>query len=209
MKDLAQEIAVQGQKDSPRVRYAANPFWESVGMEMKRKRTVLKGEDGPKALVSIGTGQREGVVEVTKVYEVDAERFVKVFTKHLSVFFDLTQNGLRLFEYVLFSVGQTHSKDTIHMHPKDADKYHKTMGRKGYSRASFYRAIIELTEAGLIADADTPWKYFINPAVFWNGDRARFITEMKAAPQLFAPGEEDPTGSDGIDFAELAPFKDD
>ena len=72
-----------------------------------------------------------------------------------------------------------------------------------------YRAIIELTEAGLIADADTPWKYFINPAVFWNGDRARFITEMKAAPQLFAPGEEDPTGSDEIDFAELAPFKDD
>ena len=45
--------------------------------------------------------------------------------------------------------------------------------------------------------------------MFWNGDRARFITEMKAAPQLFAPGEEDPTGSDGIDFAELAPFKDD
>lgn len=189
MKELTQPVAGEVVEAGGRVRHAANPFWDTLMVETKRKRTTLKGDDGPKALVSIGTGQREGVVEVTKVYEVDAERFVKIFTRHLSVFFDLTQNGLRLFEYALYVVGQTHNKDAIHMHPIDADRYHKGMGRKGYSRASFYRGVAELIQCGLIAESDITGKYFTNPAIYWNGDRARFITEMKQAPQIIAPGE--------------------
>ena len=61
-----------------------------------------------------------------------------------------TQNGLRLFEYVLYTVGQTHNKDAVHLHPIDADRYHKGMGRKGYSRASFYRGVAELIQRGLM-----------------------------------------------------------
>ena len=77
MKELTQPVGGEAVESDGRVRYAANPFWGEIAMETKRKRTTLKGEDGPKALVSLATGQREGVVEVTKVYEVDAERFVK------------------------------------------------------------------------------------------------------------------------------------
>lgn len=208
MMEMTQPIGGEAVETGGRVRYAANPFWENVMMETKRKRTTLKGEDGPKALVSLGTGQREGVVEITKVYEVDAERFVKVFTRHLSVFFDLTQNALRLFEYVLYTVGQTHNKDAVHLHPIDADRYHKAMGRKGYSRASFYRGIAEMIQRGLIAESDITGKYFTNPTIYWNGDRARFITEMKHAPQLFEPGQEDPTGSDGSMEIDIAAFAD-
>lgn len=192
MQELTQPVAGEAVETGGKVRYAVNPFWDTVAMETKRKRTTLKGEDGPRELVSVSTGQREGVVEITKVYEVDADRFVKIFTRHLSVFFDLKQNGLRLFEYVLFVVGQTHNKDFIHMHPLDVERYHKAHGRNGYSRASFYRAVAELSERGLIAEADVPGRYFINPAIYWNGDRARFITEMRQAPQLFAPDEMDP-----------------
>lgn len=197
MMEMTQPVEGELVEKDGRVRHTANPFWEGVIMETKRKRTTLKGEDGPKALVSLATGQKEGVVEVTKVYEVDAERFVKVFTRHLSVFFDLTQNGLRLFEYVLHAVGQTHNKDAIHMHPIDADRYHKGQGRKGYSRASFYRGISELIQRGLIAESDITGRYFINPAIYWNGDRARFISELKTAPQIFGPDDEDPTGNTG------------
>nr|CRY95567.1 hypothetical protein [uncultured prokaryote] len=207
MKELTQPIGGEAVETGARVRYAANPFWDELMMETKRKRTTLKGEDGPKALVSLGTGQREGVVEVTKVYEVDAERFVKVFTRHLSVFFDLSQNGLRLFEYALSVVAKTHNKDAIHMHPIDADRYHKGMGRKGYSRASFYRGVAELIERGLIAESDITGKYFTNPAIYWNGDRARFITEMKQAPQILGPDDPDPTPGSGT-FHEV-PFSDD
>lgn len=183
-----------------RQKHTHNPFWDSVPMETKRKRITLHGEDGPKALVSLATGQREGVVEVTRAYEVDADRFVKVFTRHLSMFFDLSQNGLRLFEYVLYEVGKDHSKDAIHMHHKDVDRYHKAAGRKGYSRSSYYRAVSELCDRGLLAEADIPWKYFINPAVYWNGDRAKFVTELRKAPQIYGPGEVDPVGGDGVSW---------
>ena len=208
MKELTQPVGGEAVETDGRVRYAANPFWDGLMMETKRKRTTLKGEDGPKALVSLGTGQREGVVEVTKVYEVDADRFVKVFTRHLSVFFDLTQNGLRLFEYVLFVVGQTHNKDAVFLHPKDADRYHQSMGRKGYSRASFYRGIAELNERRLIVDSDIPGKYFTNPTIYWNGDRARFITEMKHAPQILGPDDPDPRQADDYTPFQEIPFSD-
>lgn len=200
MKDTDEGTVPDVREAEGRQKHAANPFWESLEMDLKRKRITLAGEDGPKALVSLATGHKEGVVEVTRAYEVDAERFVKIFTRHLSVFFDLSQNGLRLFEYVLFEVGRSHSKDAIHMHPKDADRYHKGVGRKGYSRSSYYRAVSELCDRGLIAEADIPWKYFINPAVYWNGDRARFVTELRKAPQIYAPGEVDPVGGDGVDW---------
>jgi len=205
MKDTEYEAGGTVAGTGDRRKYAVNPFWEAVQMETKRKRISLQGEDGPKALVSLATGQREGVVEVTRAYEVDADRFVKVFTRHLSVFFDLSQNGLRLFEYVLFEVGRDHSKDAIHMHPKDADRYHQAAGRKGYSRSSYYRAVAELCDRGLLAEADIPWKYFINPAVYWNGDRARFVTELRKSPQIYQPGEVDPVGGDGIDWPDPDP----
>lgn len=205
MKDVEGQEGTVSVVETERTKHTANPFWDSLTMTTKRKRLKLHGDDGPKAIVSLATGHREGFVQVTRAYEVDAERFVKIFTRHLTVFFDLSQNGLRLFEYVLFVVGNAHSKDAIHMHPKDADRYHKNVGRKGYSRSSYYRAVSELCDRGLIAEADIPWKYFINPAVYWNGDRAAFVTELRKAPQIYEPGEVDPVGGDGINWPEADP----
>ena len=72
---------------------------------------------------------------------------------------------------------------------------------------SFYRGIAELIQRGLIAESDITGKYFTNPAIYWNGDRARFITEMKQAPQILGPDDPDPTPGSGP-FHEV-PFSDD
>ena len=87
-------------------------------------------------LVNVGTGVKEGVAEISQVYEVDNEAFVKVFTRFMHVFFDTSKNAQRLFEVVLWKVGADKEKDVIYLHAKEADRYHKANRSTGYSPAS-------------------------------------------------------------------------
>ena len=87
-------------------------------------------------------------MEVTKVYEVDADRFVKVFTRHLSVFFDLSQNGLRLFSTPCQSSPRRTTKTPSICTPSTPTDTTRAWGAKGYNRASFYRGVAELIERG-------------------------------------------------------------
>lgn len=169
--------------------WRVNPFWDEVQMKTTRKRIGLK--DDAKVITNLKTGEREGVAELTKVYEVDAEQFVKVFIRHLTAFFDTSKNAQKLFEFALHEVSKTIGKDRVYLHPKDADRYHKATRGKGFSQASFYRAMDELTQTKILARCDTQWMFFINPSVFFNGDRARFVTEMRKAPELFMADDEE------------------
>lgn len=194
---VVEEAKTVSAEERAKTKHQTNPFWELLQIEKHKRRTELKSESGPKALVSLATGEREGVTEVSRVYEVDGDRFIKVFTRYLTVFFDISKNGQKLFEFALNEASRNKNKDSLFLHPKDADRYHKAMGRSGYSQASFYRAADELCEAGIFARSDVTWKFFINPAIFWNGDRVDFITQLRKSPEYFAPGETDPTGDDG------------
>lgn len=167
--------------------WTSNPFWEAHDIPTRRKRATLETEE-QQVLVNIKTGQAENVAELVKVYEVDSDVFVKVFTRYLNVFFDLSKNAQRLFEVVLYEVGKKPNEDMIYLHPKTADKYHQEVRATGYSQASFYRALTEIIEKGIVArSADGPHLYWINGMVFWNGDRIRFITELRRGPEILPP----------------------
>lgn len=172
----------EGQKEL----WPDNPFWFGIEIETRKKRTKYESEN-QKMLVNVGTGVKEGLAEISQVYEVDSEAFVKVFTRFMHVFFDTSKNAQRLFEVVLWKVGSDKEKDVIYLHAKEADKYHKANRSTGYSPASFYRAIDELISKGIIARSTLPHMFWINPAIFWNGDRLRFITELRRAPEILPP----------------------
>jgi hypothetical protein len=205
MKDLVKDEGTVSEADKARVKHETNPFWDLLEMDVHKRKIRLKGDNGPKAIVSLGTGEKEGVAEVYRVQEVDGDRFIKVYTRYLTVFFDMSKNAQKLFEFALYEAGRNKNKDTLFLHPKDADRYHKTMGRSGYSQASFYRAADELCGKEIFARSDVAGKFFINPAVFWNGDRVEFITELRKAPQIYGPGEVDPVGGDGVQWPEGDP----
>lgn len=213
MNDLTQPIAAKPTDDLARVRHTANPFWEALTMDVRRKRQKVKTED-TKVMMNITTGEQEGVLEVSTWEDYEADQFIKVYLRHLNVFFDISKNGQKLFEYALHEAGRNKNRDAIFLHPKDTDKYHKAMGRSGFSPASFYRAADELCRLEILARSDVSWRFFINPKIFWNGSRVRFITELRKRPEVYLPGEADPTGGDGIDFDEfgdgepLEPFRD-
>ena len=57
MKELTQPIGGEAVETGARVRYAANPFWDELMMETKRKRTTLKGRTVPRLWSVSGQGR--------------------------------------------------------------------------------------------------------------------------------------------------------
>lgn len=163
-----------------KVRYEENPFLREGGFTIptRNKRETLQTM-GP-AAVHVD-GQIVDVAQVVRVRRVDSDKFVKLFVGHLSAFYDLTQTSIRLLTVLIQVVSEVRymNNDRIVLTEAIARKTMKEHGQKPLSSASYYRAVNELIAAGFIAPTTTPPLYFINPAVLFNGDRMRFVTELR------------------------------
>jgi hypothetical protein len=158
-------------------KYEINPFIDSLTVKTRgRKVTVARGS----TLVDMNTGEIEGVTEIAQIVEVDEGQFVKLFTKDLAIWFDLNKAGMRVFG-ALLTVVQTSAigRDLVYFdHASDSAKDFKI------SKTTFYRGIEELLEKGFIARHKSVGWYFTNPAMFFNGNRARFIKDYRVKKQL-------------------------
>ena len=68
--------------EGERTMWPANPFWYGIEISTRKKRTRYETED-QKMLLNVSSGVKEGVAEISQVYEVDNEAFVKVFTRFM------------------------------------------------------------------------------------------------------------------------------
>lgn len=159
------------------VAYAENPFVEASTVTTKRKRTVVV--KGGKAIVDGETGQTEDLAEVVMVREVDDQQFVKLFTQNLRVFFDLSPGAMKLLQVVLHQVQKTPNHDQIMLNLALVEDYFTRSQQEPMSKASFHRAIHELLEKKFLAESVLTGLYFINPHLFFNGDRVRFVQEFR------------------------------
>lgn len=161
-------------------RYKTNPFVSEGGFSIptRNKRETLQTMGPASVMVD---GQQIDVAQVVRVRQVDADRFVKVFVSHLTAFYDLTPTSMRLLTVLLQVVSDARyiNADQIVLTEAIARETMKEHGQKALSSASYYRAVNELIAAGFIAPTETPPLYFINPAVLFNGDRVRFVTELR------------------------------
>jgi len=159
-----------GVRNAPK--YETSPFLDGLAIKTRgRKVTVARGT----TLVDMATGEIEGITEIAQVVEVDEGQFVKLFTKDLAIWFDFTKSGMRVFGALLTVVQATAiGRDLVYFD-------HASEGAKRFnlSRAVFYRGIDELLEKGFIARHRSAGWYFTNPALFFNGDRARFVKEYR------------------------------
>lgn len=153
-------------------KYELNPFVDQMVIKTKgKKMTVARGS----TLVDMATGEIEGVTEIAQIVEVDEGQFIKLFTKDLAFWFDLTKGGMRVFGALLTAV-QTNAigRDMVFL-----DVRHASLKSFSISRSTFFRGIDELLEKGFIAKHLSSNWYFINPAMFFNGNRARFVREYR------------------------------
>lgn len=179
-KEGLKPVAVLPKSGLTKKRYKTNPFITEGGFTIptRSKRETLQTM-GPASVVV--DGQQIDVAQVVRVRQVDSDRFVKVFVNHLAGFYDLTPTSMRLLTVLLQVVSDARyiNADQIVLTEAIARETMKEHGQKPLSSASYYRAVNELIASGFIAPTETPPLFFINPAVLFNGDRVRFVTELR------------------------------
>jgi hypothetical protein len=156
-------------------RHESNPFLVNAVLNVKtRKKRVTVAKGG--TIIDNETGEAKAETVIAQIIEVDEGQFVKLFTKDLEMFFDLSSAALKTFGLVL---------KTVQAEAINRDKVFIDLKTKGVlesfklSRAVVYRGIDELIKKQFLARTLTPNIYYINPNLFFNGDRARFVKEYR------------------------------
>lgn len=159
------------------VKHKENPFLVENTVSTRKRRTVVGGKG--MAIVNTETGEVETAVEIVRVTTVDTEQFVKVFTQNLRVFFDLSSITIKLLEVLLSQVQKAPNTDKVMLNVSIAQDYFTETSREPISKASFHRAIKEMLDKNFVAETQLSGLFFINPNLFFNGDRVRFVTELQ------------------------------
>lgn len=164
---------------------AKNPFLAGFSVPTRNRRT---GMDRNLAIMDMETGVIDGAAEIVRREIVDAEKFLKVFQAQMSVFFGLSAPSIKVLTAAFMEASSMQGKDYIHMSERIAAQHAKRAG-ENLPRATYFRGRKGLIEAGIIAPAEEPNQYWINPAIFFNGSRVRFVTELSKAAEIAGPNE--------------------
>lgn len=163
---------MKAQMMSPQV----NPLVEPQEIQTKR-RLVKSGRT--EELINSSTGEVSRVSAIHQVEERDDAEFVKVFSAGVSATYELTKAAQRVFQVVL-------------------DQYQRTPMAKGYADAvdlfwfgdgiegrdvgmserTWMRGLKELLDKRFLWPK-TSSSYWVNPALFFKGDRVLFIKEYR------------------------------
>lgn len=130
-------------------------------------------------LVNPETGEVEALSKIHTIEEKDDEHFVKVFAAGVAASYDLTKTASRVFQAILAIYEKTPLSNGF------ADSvYIAWFGEGlsghaiGMSEKTFKRGLKQLLEKGFISPK-APNMFWVNPALFFKGDRVAFIKEYK------------------------------
>lgn len=159
--------------------HAQNPF--VIGSDLvpeQKKRTEIVFTKN-QAVINTETGELSGDhIAMAKIKTVEADQFVKVYAKHMHILFELGKPAQRVCEFVMHQVSSRalNKGEVVLSFPEYEERY---KGKTGGTRQTFMRGLQELASKNLIAKSLTRDIWFINPAIIFNGERARFITEIR------------------------------
>jgi len=156
-------------------RFKANPFVDDALLSqlsgLKKKFITI---EEPSAIVDMQTGEISPArLQAVKEIRTDKEQFVKLFTTHLTAFFELTSNSIKVLQYVFYTAqNNAMNDDKVYLCLVDAQDYFANQS-KNLSQAAYYRGMKELVSNGFIAESTSTNIYFINPKIFsmateWN-----------------------------------------
>lgn len=149
-----------------------NPFLsETVQHVEKGEKTLLFGQKDPDLIIDSNSEVKGHSLFARKV-QVDKAKFMKVFMTGLSNWFDLSKAGIKVFAYVANQI--IPNRDSFDFDMDDCRKF------TGYSgKNTILSGLAELIDNRFIARGPNPYKYYINPTIFFNGDRLTFIEQYE------------------------------
>ena len=157
-----------------KVKYESNPLLNPHEISLK-ERTIKVGSS--RELIDTSTGEVSNINAVYQRKTVDSERFAKIYLEGVSKTFGLSKTAQKVFQVIL----QCCDKDTdkLYLNFMVVSKHDDSIAERTY-----HRGLLELLKAGFIAYSDLPNMLWINPHLFFNGDRVRFITEYVKAKAI-------------------------
>ncbi|MBS0930770.1 hypothetical protein [Klebsiella michiganensis] len=154
-----------------------NPFCFETEIKIetrKRNLTVSRGTE----LIERKDTSKTYFANIVHTQEVDKEEFIKLYTSQIKAYFDLTKTAYKVFFIFLRIYQDAIGKDHFYLSCKKAMSLAEKIDHFVLSESIFYRGVKELIEKRIIAKTNEKNWYFINPAIVFNGDRARFVSEI-------------------------------
>lgn len=154
-----------------------NPLIEPLEITVKKK--FVRSGLATKTLVDSETGEVEAASVIHQIEEKDDAHFVKVFAAGVAASYELNRTAARVFQAVLQEYEKTPLSggfvDSVYLAWFDGGLSGKDIGM---SEKTFQRGLKILLEKGFLAPR-SPNQYWVNPALFFKGDRVMFIKEYR------------------------------
>jgi hypothetical protein len=161
-------------KRSARLRHHTNPFLRDVVATLGDKRVAVSMKANL-AEIDNETGEYTRIPgQITKMISADRESFVKLYTAQIDAFFDLSYAGRTALKYLIWLHQQEANHHLFLLHIEQAIQAGFEM-----SKTTWYNGITDLIEKKIIAASSITNMFFLNPAVFFNGDRTRLVIEVR------------------------------
>ena len=177
------KMKVDQKKPLPKVREMrlemsplVNPLMEPQEVRTKRRYVRTKGAQ---EMVNPATGELVGVAAIHTVEERDDAEFVKVFAEGIKAAYGLSRTGFRVFQAVLAIYQNTSMRGG---YAESVDLFWFGSGLNGQhidmSEATFNRGLRELL-ANRFLYPRSPSAFWVNPTLFFKGDRVAFVKEYR------------------------------
>lgn len=173
-----------------------NPFCFETELKIetrKKNLTVSRGTE----LIERKDTSKSYFANIVHTQEVDKEEFIKLYTSQIKAYFDLTKTAYKVFFIFLRIYQDAIGKDHFYLSCKKAMSLAEKIDHFVLSESIFYRGIKELIEKRIIAKTNEKNWYFINPAIVFNGDRARFVSEIIKKKEIMEEQPESIVGNGG------------
>jgi len=159
---------------------ANNPF--IAGSEIRTRHKTVRTRTTPRELMDPETGEMIAHSVIHTIEEKDEEHFVKVFADGVAAAFELSRTGARVFQAVLREYQKAKMtggySDTVSLVWFDNGLNGNAINM---SDRTFHNGLKELLTKGFLKPK-IPGHFWINPALFFKGDRVAFLKEYRKKP---------------------------
>lgn len=160
------------------VRHKENPFLGSTAAVIKTKKSYVTVGTSNTVLLDQETGE-VAATNVVAVREVDEAMFVKLFTQNMGLMMGLKAQGIKALAFLMWSAQHyALRKDVVQLDNFTREDFVQS-SRLIFSDRTMYAGLNQLEDCKIIAKAQKPGFFFINPHFVFNGDRIRFMTEIR------------------------------
>lgn len=165
-----------------------NPFLkeavDQIQQNIVKKYKNTSGSSRNAILQAVNSdGEMVGHTSFIQQIEVDEQQFTKLYLSQFSAFWELKQNGIKVFGYIMTKL--TPKQDLFSFFIDECMDY------TGYkSHKSIHEGLAQLLKSKIIARGRTEHFYFINPMIAFNGDRVTFAkTYVKKTKAKIDPAQ--------------------